>query len=211
MICRRTPESYSRRTGGAAAGGSVRRSPRRGAATITDMSQPSPAGVPGAVVPPPPQRSRLLPATALVIALAALALSGWAVWRTFAQTATEPEYTQAQRDQAKQSVCAAAELVRKGVALNTSEPSPAASGDVIGSLAVAANARLSLFEGGQYLRARLGPAVPTALSDAVGELADGLMDIGAAATAGAVNTDSDQAARLRDAEAADGRVRELCA
>ncbi|MEV3905776.1 hypothetical protein AB0K11_25940 [Mycobacterium sp. NPDC050551] len=171
------------------------------------MSQPSPGEMPDKAVP---QRSRWVSGTALVLAVAALGLSGWALWRTFPGSTSDARYPQEQRDQAKQKVCAAAELVRTGVSLNTGEPAPVAADDVAGSLAAAANARLSLFDGGQYLLARLDPATPAELSDAVHRLADGLMDIAAAATAGAQNSDPDQAGRLRDADAADAEVRRLC-
>ena len=92
------------------------------------------------------------------------------------------------------------EVVRRGVALNTNLQSPGGPGDVTGSLAVAANARLSLYDGGQYLVHRLDPATPTEVADAVEKFASTLMDIGASATAGAQNTDADQAGRLRDAD-----------
>ncbi|WP_264011022.1 hypothetical protein [[Mycobacterium] manitobense] len=171
------------------------------------MSQPLPGETPDTGVP---QRSRWVSGTALVLAVAALGLSGWALWRTFPGSAADVQYPQAQRDQARQNACAAVDLVRTGVSLNTGEPGPVAPDDVAGSLAAAANARLSLFDGGQYLLARLDPATPTELSDAVHRLADALMDIAAAATAGAQNSDPDQAARLRDADAADAEVRRLC-
>lgn len=172
------------------------------------MSQPPP-GAPTAAAPPAPPRRRLVPATALVLAVVAVGLSGWALWRTFPGS-SEPEYTPEQRDQATRRVCAAADLVRNGVTLNTGEPGPVAVGDVAGSMAAAANARLSLYDGGQYLLARLDPATPADLATAVHRLADGLMDIAAAATAGAQNADPDQAARLQEAESADATVRDLC-
>ena len=49
---------------------------------------------------------------------------------------------------------------------------------------LAANARLSLYDGGQYLLARLDPATLPELSDAVKKFSNLLMDIGASATAG---------------------------
>ena len=49
------------------------------------------------------------------------------------------------------------------------------------------------------------------MSDAVRGFANGLMDIGAAATAGAQNTDPEQAKRLSDADAASTRIGQLCA
>ena len=102
------------------------------------------------------------------------------------------------------------DFVRRGVSLNTNLEPPGGPGDVTGSMAVAANARVSLYDGGQYLLANLDPATPVDLADAVRAFANNLMDIGAAATAGAQNSDPDQAARLRDADAANATVTELC-
>ena len=75
---------------------------------------------------------------------------------------------------------------------------------------MAANARVSLYDGGQYLLARLDPLTPPDLADAVRKFANQLMDIGAASTAGAQNTDPDQFARLRDADVANATVVQLC-
>jgi hypothetical protein len=152
----------------------------------------------------------LLPIT-LVVAIAAAALSGWLLVRLTQQgTASQPDYTGAQRADAKQKICAATDLVRKGVSLNTNLQPPGGSGDFAGTLAVAANARVSLYDGGQYLLARLDPATPPELGDAVKKFANLLMDIGAAATAGAQNSQPDQAARLKDADAANSIIMELC-
>ena len=66
----------------------------------------------------------------------------------------------------------------------------------------AANARVALFDGGQYLLAQLDPATPDDVAEDVRRFADLLMEIGAAAMAGVPNTDPAQTARLADAEAA---------
>jgi hypothetical protein len=58
--------------------------------------------------------------------------------------------------------------------------------------------------------ARLAPATPTELADTVRAFANGLMDIGAAATAGAQNTDPEQSKRLTDADAAATKIGQLC-
>jgi hypothetical protein len=102
------------------------------------------------------------------------------------------------------------DLVRRGVSLNTNLQPAGGPEDVTGSMAVAANSRVALYDGGQYLLAKIDPAAPADLAEAVRNFANNLMDIGAAATAGAQNTDPDQAARLRDAEAANATVTELC-
>lgn len=157
-----------------------------------------------------PRRGGTLAIVALVLSLAALGLSAWTAIRPVQKTSAEADYSTAQRTDAKVAICGAADLVRKGVSLNTNLQSAGGSGDVTGSLAVAANARLSLSDGGQYLIQSLGPATPTAVADAVETFAKTLMDIGAAATAGALNTDPDQAARLRDADTENAKVAQLC-
>jgi hypothetical protein len=123
---------------------------------------------------------------------------------------SEPSYSDAQRADAKVKVCGAMDVVRRGVSLNTNLQPEGGPNDVTGSLAVAANARLALFNGGEYLLARLDPATGPDLSDAVRKFADNLMDIGAAATAGAQNSEPAQAARLKEADSANGTIKELC-
>ena len=76
---------------------------------------------------------------------------------------------------------------------------------------MAANARLSAYVGGLYLLDRLDPATPTELTDSIRGFATLLTDFGAAATAGAADSDPDQAVRLKDADAANTKLRELCA
>jgi hypothetical protein len=143
----------------------------------------------------------------LTLAVAALALAGWTLYRI---DHSKPTYSDSQRAEAKVSVCKAMDLVRKGVSLNTNLQPAGGLGDVTGSLAAAANARVALYGGGQYLLAKLDPATPTDLGDAVRKFANTLMDIGAAATSGAQNSDPDQAARLRDADTANTTIAELC-
>ena len=152
---------------------------------------------------------RILTVLALVLAVVAVGLSGWALYR-LSQTGTSARYTDAERADAKRQICAAADVVRRGVSLNTNLQPAGGPQDVNGILAVAANARVSLSDGGQYLLARLDPATPPELADAVKKFANGLMDIGAAATAGAQNSQPEQAARLRDADAVNRTIGDLC-
>lgn len=149
---------------------------------------------------------------ALLVAIAALALAGWTLYRSVnnSDDKAEPSYSDTQRAEAKVKICTAVDVVRRGVSLNTNLQPAGGPEDVTGSLAVAANARVALYNGGQYLLARLDPATPTDLADAVRKFANSLMDIGAAATAGAQNADPAQAARLRDADSANATVVELC-
>jgi hypothetical protein len=154
-----------------------------------------------------PRRAGALTYIALVLAVAALALAGWTWYRS---EDSKPSYSDTARAEAKAKVCTTMDLVRRGVSLNTNLQPAGGPEDVTGSMAVAANSRVALYDGGQYLLAKIDPAAPADLAEAVRNFANNLMDIGAAATAGAQNTDPDQAARLRDAEAANATVTELC-
>jgi hypothetical protein len=157
------------------------------------------------------RRGRILLPITLVVAVAAAALSGWLLVRLAREgTPDVPNYSGEQRADAKQKICAATNLVRKGVSLNTNLQPPGGPEDVTGTLAVVANARISLYDGGQYLLARLDPATPTDLSDAVKKFGDLLMDIGANATAGSQNSEPAQAARLKDADATNATIAQLC-
>ena len=73
-----------------------------------------------------------------------------------------------------------------------------------------ANARLSAYVGGLCLLDRLDAATPEELADGVRGFANLLTDIGATATAGASDSDPDQAARLKAADAANTKRGELC-
>lgn len=145
---------------------------------------------------------------ALILAVAALALAGWTFYKSDKSSA--PTYSDTQRAEAKVKVCGAADLVRRGVSLNTNLQPAGGPEDVTGSLAVAANARVALSNGGQYLLSQLDPATPADLADVVRKFANNLMDIGAAATAGSQNAEPEQAARLRDADTANATIVELC-
>jgi hypothetical protein len=155
----------------------------------------------------PSRRAGLVSLLALILAVVAVVLAGWAMW---ASHSAGPSYTDAQRADAKTTLCTAMDVVRKGVSLNTNLQPKGGPQDVTGALAVAANARVSLSDGGQYLLNRVDPATPTDLADAVRKFANNLLDIGAYATAGVPNSDPAQAARLKDADAANGTIADLC-
>ena len=156
-------------------------------------------------------RGRVLVIVALVVAVVALGLSGWLLVRLAQEgMPNSPNYSGAQRSDAKQKICSATDLVRKGVSLNTNLQPPGGPQDVTGTLAVAANARISLYDGGQYLLARIDPATPPELSDAVKKFANLLMDIGADATAGAQNSEPEQATRLKQADDTNNSIAQMC-
>ena len=154
-------------------------------------------------------RGRLAVAVIAVIAVVALGLSAWAVLRPYVENYSSDE----KRGEAKTEVCAAFDVVRRGVQINTNMQPPGGPQDVTGSLAVAANARVALYDGGLYLLDvldRRDSATPNDLADPVRKFANALVDIGAAATAGAQNSEPDQAARLREADEANATISEKC-
>lgn len=155
-----------------------------------------------------PRRSpgvAILAGLAAVLAAAALALSvyTWLDTRTHA-----PEYTPEQQAAARAGACTAYSAVSTGVATNTNLSSP---GDVTGALAVAANARVALIGGGQYLLARIDPATPADLATTLRDFGNTLMDFGAAATAGALSTDPAQAALAQRIDDLNSALRAQCA
>ncbi|MCV7415249.1 hypothetical protein H7K36_08050 [Mycolicibacterium litorale] len=167
--------------------------------------------------PVPSQRNSRLALAALVLSVIAVCLAAYAALKPTESApaqntdSAQPADSAQQPDEAKKTVCSAVETVRKGVSLNTNLAVPGGPADVAGNLAVAANARLSLSEGGHYLLARLSPSTPDELHDAVQRFANVLLDIGANATAGLPISDPDQAARLRDADAISKSITPLCA
>jgi hypothetical protein len=137
---------------------------------------------------------------ALLIALIAVGLAGWALL-------SAPPGAPASADGSKTSVCNAVETVGKAVQIQTNAD---LGPDPVAQRAVAGNARLAIFGGGDYLLRRLGPNTPKELGDAVRAFADNLQDIGMNALADVPNTDPAQAARLRDGEAGRIRIAQLC-
>lgn len=162
--------------------------------------------------PPEPSGRRLpvVPIVALIVALAALGLAAWSALRPPPDPNATPTYSAQQQADAKVSVCAATDVVRRGVSLNTNLQSPGGPEDVTGAMAVAANARVAMSDGGQYLLAKLDPATPNPLADNVRKFANTLMDVGAATIAGALNTDPEQAARLAELDTLNNALTEDC-
>ncbi|QCH25857.1 hypothetical protein [Mycobacteroides salmoniphilum] len=141
---------------------------------------------------------------ALAVAVTALVLT---LWRGHAPA--DESYTAAQRADAKAQACANAGLVRNAVMLNTNRALPENAGTV-GTVATAANARIALFNGGQYLLARLTPATPPDLAASIRDFGNALMDVGAAAIAETPNTDPKQAQRLSKADELSKHIVDLC-
>src|SRR5262245_34443381 len=115
-------------------------------------------------------RGSIFSVIALVIALVATGLAVWALVKerpatTESAAQQSTVFTGDTTGDPKASVCEAFTLVRNGVQLNTNLQPAGGPADVTGVLAVAANARISLFDGGQYLMARLQPDTPADLAE----------------------------------------------
>jgi hypothetical protein len=146
---------------------------------------------------------RWIAPAALVIALIAAGVAGWALLRPTPPSAA-PVATPQQSGDPKTNACAAYRTVSTAVSLQTHAD---AGTEVQG---VAANARLAMFGGATFLLAHLNPGTPADLADAIRTFATGLQDISMNALAGVSNSDAAQAGRLRDAEATNTRIAELC-
>ena len=139
----------------------------------------------------------------LIVALAAIGVAAWAIVMAWPQKEATPQPTA----ESKQKVCAAFDTVSKAVQLQThADLGP----DPVAQTAVAANARLSLIGGGEYLLSRLDDQTPPDLAEAVRLFANNLDEIGMNALAGATNDDPQQAARLTAGEDGRNKVANLC-
>lgn len=100
-------------------------------------------------------------------------------------------------------------MVHKAVVINTGRDG---GGDPTATLAVAANARLSLAAGGQSLLSVLGreAATPAVLADAVRTLANDFQELAIGYMADAKNTDPAQEALLREGDTATLTIEQLC-
>lgn len=154
---------------------------------------------------------------AMLLAIATLGASAY-MWRNpltpiDAPTATptgapEPTFTDAQREEAKAKVCDAFLVVSTGVA--NSSGMQAADGDAIGAIAIATNARLALYGGGQYMLNRVDPATEPQLAEAARAFGNALMDVGAAAVANIPSDDPAHQERVKDADEENAKLQGIC-
>jgi hypothetical protein len=168
-----------------------------------------------------PKPSRWVAPVALAIAVIATGLAIWALVRSpgepavnaqpsaDAQSSADAQHSAdpQQSDAAKTRTCAAFDMVRKAVSMQTNiDLGP----DPVAKEAVAANARLATLGGGDFLLSRLDPGTPTELADAVRSFANNLQDIGMSQLVGVPNSDPALAATLGEAQAASERITGLC-
>ena len=150
-----------------------------------------------------PDAPRWLAPVALLIAVVAVAL---AIWALMSASSKAPAAAKLAGDP-KMRVCTAFDTVSKAVQLQTHlDLGP----DTVPQMTVAANARLALVGGGQYLLSRLDSATPPELADAVRSFANDLQEIGINALAGVSNDDPVQAGRITDGDATRKQLVDLC-
>lgn len=149
-------------------------------------------------------RSPLAP----IALLAAIVAIGIAIWALLSVPEAPPTAERQLTGDPKTRICDAGQLVAMAVQLQTNAnvgPEPAAVE------AVAANARLSMVGGGDYLLTQIGSDTPSELADAARKFGDTLQLIGMNALSGLPNADPAQADRIKAAETSRNTLGELCA
>jgi hypothetical protein len=138
---------------------------------------PSPAPPPWPIQPTMARRpSRSLAIASLAVALLALGVAIGSWFRPLPDdkpppASPSPSFSDQQISDAKARVCATYQKVHQAVLVNTGR---SGGSDPIALLGVAANARIALYDGGQYLMKTLAdqPATPPDLAAAVRQLVD---------------------------------------
>ena len=175
---------------------------------MSDDDEFSPGSQPGPKVSRVPQKvaqnhSPVAP-IALLVALIAVGLAVWAL------VSAPKETTSAQQPSpgdSKGRVCEAAQTVAMAVQLQTNSN---LGTDPAAVESVAANARLAMLGGGDYLLSQIDANTPADLADDARSFGSTLRLIGVNALAGLPNTDEIQSGRIRDAEASRNKLAELC-
>lgn len=150
-----------------------------------------------------PGGPRWLAPAALLVAVIAVGLSIWALVSSSSGASAAGKLP----GDPKMRVCTGFDTVSKAVSGQTHNdlgPNPVAQA------AVAGNARLALVGGGQYLLNLLDSETPSQLADPVRSFAHDLQDIGMYALAGVPNTDTQQAARLTQADLVRKQIIDAC-
>jgi cytoskeletal protein RodZ len=159
-------------------------------------------------------RGLWLAAVALVVALAALGATLWVQYRahwtgflTTSATTTSATPTGPNPDQvadAKVKACTAFELASKAVNVTNSSSSSAEP------FASTVQARLAMAGANTYLLERIDPATPPPLADAIRRYAANIADLTTSLLAGIGADDPAQAERIKDLDALNGQITDLC-
>jgi hypothetical protein len=157
--------------------------------------------------PPPPAPELRMPRWPFVVAIVvAVVAVGIAIWALLLAGSSDNSAKTLPGDP-KTRVCDAFNTVSKAVPLQTNND---LGNDKVAQAAVAGNARLALFGGGQYLLNSLDSNTPEELADPVRSFGTSLQEIGMNALAGAVNSDPDQVTRLAEADATRQLIVDMC-
>jgi hypothetical protein len=146
---------------------------------------------------------------ALLIGVIAVALALWALLRppSVSSAPTPTAAGGAQSADAKGRACGAYNTVRTAVSLQThAELGP----EPVAQAAVAANARLSMSAGAEYLLRNTDAGTPADLAAAMRSFAANLADISMNQQAGVPPDDPAQVGRLHDGEAINAKLAALC-
>ncbi|MGD9619887.1 MAG: hypothetical protein AB7G47_06315 [Mycolicibacterium sp.] len=173
---------------------------------------------PGAAMPTiPPKWSPWVAPLALACALVAVVLATWSLLSSGPEsTAADsdpaveqgpPPITDQQIADAEARACLAFITVRNAVVQQTNADP---SSDPAAIEAAAANARLSTAASGPYLRARLDPATPPPLAEAITAFSLLLEDVAMVQLAGVPNDEPIQAGRLANLDMAMTQLAETC-
>jgi hypothetical protein len=158
---------------------------------------------------PTPTATRWLALIAVILALIGVGLAVWALVGSKSEPAasTPTTFTSQQTSDAKTRACGAFDIARKAITIQTNAD---LGPDPVAKEAVAANARLAIIGGGQFLLSRLDPATPPQIADAVRSFANNLEDIGMSQLLNVPNTDATLTSRLNDAQTTSQQLLDLC-
>jgi hypothetical protein len=166
-----------------------------------------------------PRSPAVIAVIAMLVAIATLGASAY-MWRNpltmtpggsaapAPAAPAEPTFTDVQRAESRAKVCDAYVVVSAGV--SNSGALQAEDGDSIGTVAIATNARLALYGGGQYLLNRVDAATAPDLAEAARGFGNALMDVGAAAMAQIPADDPAHQERLKAADEENVKLQGFC-
>ena len=158
-----------------------------------------------------PARTGWIAPVALVIALLAAAAAGWALFRPAPDTSTATNAA-TKSDDPKATVCKAFKTVSDAVYIQTNKaPGPDLGPATPAAVeAIAANARLAMAGGANYLLDNLPSNTPDELAGPIRSFAGQLNSIAMNLLAGIPNDRPEQAYLLHSAEESNKKLAELC-